>query len=1121
MPLQKPSIIFNQYAKKAIEKGWIPSSHIKKTASEKEKIVPTGELIIDFPILIAQLKNKGLYDQAKSLEQKFILYKQAETHLYRVHDEDGEDVLNLAHPGKNVEIGKASEGLGVVNSLLEKHDKMVNVLSKKPTGKYAEFIRDIVVEAAEILHPELAKFAQANPILDEEPSTEDILTELNVDPETKQKIDSANSTISEKLTANLPNLESALQSTGLTDQGVADWAVLTEDKLLKGVGEDFYLKANKIDKGKFDKYTSVFWKLFPDGNASAETISKIIYSLKTFDGMLSFFNQIDPRVADQWFGGSEIKGIPPQDTEALTKIQELAQTDKRFINKPLSVWVMNFGMAEPKLNGAKVGFAAQGIVGWMNQWKAELIDQAKIDNANKMFSTQAKPIYGAVKNVFNTLSPDSFLKSNKIRKTTGLAVGALKSAIGISEKTIEYVAKNKSLYESFGLINFDVSIISYLKASNKIISALVEEVSQFGLAPILDNPINGVLANSIISTFKEIGASWGRYYESESIKDEDKPTVENNIRQAQKVFNIVAKNYDKPWAYLQQFVIGTFPKATTPEKLLQIGQEGLKYVRGIVPKTASEKKTLIKEADFGQLSGKPAQVSSGGQKTQTQSSGKSTNVGLAKANLSDPTQLAVANMQLALNVFGQIISNPDTKVKFPKANFDPNDGLRIIGTGPKANPHINMFDGHWGPNTDAALVLANKYLQSIGTSVSTGVKWNQGSRSHSEGTGEAAKANSIALSKAISYVKGEKSSDKSGYADSTVFDSLPETINWSADPGEASLTGEQQTVKLIKANLASLRSFYDFLTKNRLREAETSGASETEIGTEGFTPKSWNVVFQWFQRRAVLKYQSAKAIGEAAANQAKEYFNSIKRLSNIYDKMLSVYSKYIKEDTVINPGLIDEFSRKVQSGEISTKSGDPNEAQIGMWLKSKKKTGKPGEIGSDGERIKSPEERGNTLPFADTINFRDEELFSDFDAGGNTLVQLADMQKVPGPRMAQMLFAGSVAPKMAQKAAIKLLGQNPTTWSEESNTWLVQSGKSAVPATSLLSSGDITNVTQQIMQNAPVNKYRTFLNNLSVKIKDVMQEWSQDAPEALIVKLSSYYKYWQQAIAKQLRDLAR
>jgi hypothetical protein len=800
----------------------------------------------------------------------------------------------------------------------------------------------------------------------------------------------------------------------------------------------------------------------------------------------------------------------------------MAAKNTIYKKNPTSIWTTKRKWPEQEysvlMDSKRVPTAAQGVVDELNRMKAELIDQAKIDNANKVFLTQAKPIYGAVKNVFNTLSPDSFLKSNKIRKTTGLAIGALKSAIGISEKTAEYVAKNKSIYEGFGLVGFDVSIVTYLKASNKIVSGLADEISQFGLAPILDNPINGALANSIVSTFKEIGTSWGKYYESESIKEEDKPAVENNIRQAQKVFSIVAKNYDKPWAYLQQFIIGTFPKATTPEKLLQIGQEGLKYVRGIVPKTASEKKILVKEADFKPLSGKPAATSTG---TKTQSSGQSGNVGLAKANLNDPTQLAVANMQLALNVFGQMISNPDAKVKFPKAKFDSNDGLKIIGTGPKANPHINMFDGHWGPNTDAALVLANKYLQSIGSSVSTGVKWNQGSRSHLAGTEEAAKANAIALSQAVSYVKGEKSSNKSGLPDSTIFDSLPESINWSADPGEASLTGEQQTVKLIKANLASLRSFYDFLTKNRLREAETSGASETEIGTEGFTPKSWNVIFQWFQRRAVLKYQSAKAVGEAAANQAKEYFNSIKRLSGIYDKMLSVYSKYIKEDTVINPGLIDEFSRKVQSGEISEKSGDPNETQVSMWLKPKKKNNKPGEIGSDGERIKSPQERGNTLPFADTINFRDEELFSDFDAGGNTIVQLADMQKVPGPRMAQMLFAGSVAPKMAQKAAIKLLGQNPTTWSEELNTWLVQSGKRIVSATELLSPQDITNVTQQIMQNAPINKYRTFLNNLSVKIKEVMQDWSQDAPEALIVRLSGYYKYWQQAIAKQLRDLAR
>lgn len=1122
-PVAKPSIIFNQYAKKAVEKGWLKNSNLKKEASTKI-ISPTGDDSVDFPILISLLRNKGMYKQAAALEEKFLIYKEAETHLYKVHEEEGEDFLNFAHPEKKFEVAKAENSNGAISSLLEKQNKMLSVVNKKPTGKYAELIHNVIARTAEILHPEIAKFAQKNVILDEEESTEDIITELNVDPETKKNIDSANSLIAEKLSENFSNIENALKSTGLTEEGLAEFAVLTEEKILKNVGIDFYLKANNLDKSKFQTYINVFYRLFPDGNQNVESIVKLIYSLKSFNEMLNFFNSIDTRVADQWFGGSEIKGVNPNDADSLKWLNEKAQTDKRYQNRPLSVWVVNFVNPEDiKLNGAKVNFAAQGILGWMEKWKTWFIDQTKIDNANKAFVAQTKPIFDAIKTTGATLAPDAFISKNKIRKTVGLAVGALKNGNAAVQKIIDFVNKQKMIYNQFGLIGYDQSIISFLTNFNKNISSLVEEISKLSLNSVLDHPINGVIASSIASTFKEIGVLWSQYFESDKIKDEDKPIVENNLKQAKNIFNIISKNYDKPWAYLQQFILPLFPKATTPQILLQIGQDALKYVKNIVPKTASQIDNITKLADFGTLSGKPSSSSSSSKSgVQTSFTG---NPALAKANLNDPVQLAVANMQLALNIFGQLISNPDNKSKFPKANFDPNDGLRIIGTGPKANPHLNMFDGHWGPNTDAALNLANKYLSSIGKSLLTGVKWNQSTRSHSSGTEEAAKINSALLSKIISYIKGEKSNESAKYLDSTILDSLPEMIEWNSDPGQASLSNEQQTVKLTKGNLSSLKALYDFLTKNHLREAEVSGASETEIGTEGFTPKSWNVVFQWFQRRAVLKYNSAKALGEDAINQAREYFNSIKRLSNIYDKMLSTYSKYIKEDTVVNPGLIDEFSRKIQSGEISSEKGNLENPQIGTWLATKKKikNKESNELDLNGERIKSPKEPSNTLPFADTINFRDEELFSDFDTKNinSPVIRLGDMQKIPGSRMAQQLFAGSVSEKIAQKAAIQLLGQNPTKWNNNENVWYVQNQKTIVPATDLLSEKDIAQMTQKIIQNAPITKYRTFLNNLSTKIHDVMQEWSEGAPENLIVRLSDYYKYWQQAIQKQLRDLVR
>ena len=72
-----------------------------------------------------------------------------------------------------------------------------------------------------------------------------------------------------------------------------------------------------------------------------------------------------------------------------------------------------------------------------------------------------------------------------------------------------------------------------------------------------------------------------------------------------------------------------------------------------------------------------------------------------------------------------------------------------------------------------------------------------------------------------------------------------------------------------------------------------------------------------------------------------------------------------------------------------------------------------------------------------------------------------------------------------------------------------------------LNQSDISNLAQQYIISAPTTQYQKFLGDLSAKIGSVLQEWSEDAPENLIIGIQDYYKYWQQAIAKQTRDLQR
>jgi hypothetical protein len=89
--------------------------------------------------LCSSLRSSGLTARADSVENKFLSYLQAaNTHLYRVHDEDGEDLVDQAHPegDHHVEDGD----LGDVETIVSKHKKIVDVITKEPTGKLANYV---------------------------------------------------------------------------------------------------------------------------------------------------------------------------------------------------------------------------------------------------------------------------------------------------------------------------------------------------------------------------------------------------------------------------------------------------------------------------------------------------------------------------------------------------------------------------------------------------------------------------------------------------------------------------------------------------------------------------------------------------------------------------------------------------------------------------------------------------------------------------------------------------------------------------------------------------------------------------------------------------------------------
>jgi hypothetical protein len=88
--------------------------------------------------LTAALRTNGLSKYADNLESKFVVFKQADIHLYRVHDEDGEDLVNAAHPDGDHHVEDAE--LGDVETTVSKHNKIKDIVEKSPTGKLASYV---------------------------------------------------------------------------------------------------------------------------------------------------------------------------------------------------------------------------------------------------------------------------------------------------------------------------------------------------------------------------------------------------------------------------------------------------------------------------------------------------------------------------------------------------------------------------------------------------------------------------------------------------------------------------------------------------------------------------------------------------------------------------------------------------------------------------------------------------------------------------------------------------------------------------------------------------------------------------------------------------------------------
>lgn len=114
---------------------------LAKSEADEVFLQEKTELSFDENILklCEGLRAKGFDKHAEELENKFVSYKAAaNTHLYRVHDEDGEDQVHAAHPDGDAPTNDGD--LGDVETIVSKHKKIVDVIQKEPTGKLGAYV---------------------------------------------------------------------------------------------------------------------------------------------------------------------------------------------------------------------------------------------------------------------------------------------------------------------------------------------------------------------------------------------------------------------------------------------------------------------------------------------------------------------------------------------------------------------------------------------------------------------------------------------------------------------------------------------------------------------------------------------------------------------------------------------------------------------------------------------------------------------------------------------------------------------------------------------------------------------------------------------------------------------
>ncbi|HVI41789.1 MAG TPA: hypothetical protein VM577_14145 [Anaerovoracaceae bacterium] len=1105
------SPVMRELERQAVKKGTFkskPVDEVVKTASPRKSFVPTDDLQSDLLKLAEGLRERGFVKEADDLESKIFIRKQAETHLYRAIDEDGEDILEFAHPDGDARVADAQNQEGVVETLLSQHKKIEDIVNKLPTGKYAKLIDNVILATADVLDVDLVKMAAG-----EEDADEELLT--GAPGKKKASIQAANQFIKENATK-----ISALLKDGIAEFHPENWQ-FSEEGLVNPAKPDYinayvkYSKTNPSDLARWTKLAQTF------GNVANvdQTVSDYITKNARSGGLAAWANQIQAGLGN-YFTGSQPSGEKKQITalangdpegilaKIFTPSQDSVNAARAAVTAP---WfadnansILKVTYSAPYNIGTEVDYQkvaeatkaiSQAIVNFHNS----VLGQDKLAAASAAFANDGKAYFDGLQKAveFYDAAPEipedatSFL--NVVQPLTDMSDYLKRFAAGGSD------AKNLSKLIQTGGWSWEPKAFGAAAEGIKVNRGIIDHLNKNALST------NDVIVND--DTAASLFLNTAKMYHA-ALQSNKNPQVaakyKKYMRSTLQLYKLLSGAKGKPFSEIAGQVKKMYPKANSYDKLVQEAQTWANESAAMTGQQPPEQSVANASAKSGitKKAAPPGEVAENA--PGAQAPGKGTGSG----GTSSAEVQAVKLMQDAMNSLGQYLEQA--------GNVDRGELIKLRNSG--QGPNTVSGDGIWGSRTTAALQTANKLF-------SSNLVVN---RNPATATKDAQSNYSVLQQLLQTYGKG---GGAAGASDMTVFDQLPQQIDWNSMPETATFEGGQ--IKLTGRDLSTLNSLYDFLTKNRLMQLTTSGASETSIGREGIALGDLARSLQWFQRRAVFKYNSVKdQTGlEDAKNTAKLY----------YQKVNDLMQQYVAYTRSINPALngldaqgIDRFVVTKESlQQIGAQNGRAGDGSAGSTYQQQKGKGrgKPGQGGAgdsgmEGSRTRMPGGGGaqdNSPPITDIVDLSRSEWFDlPYDNLESPRLRLSDFQRVPGPRMAQAMFSSdSMDDQKSQKQVLDFMGFTPYVlgWNKDLNSYVVKSRDGG-----RILAQDIPGFKEtmgQVLARSSTQQYQQFLNQLSKQLHDTYSNWSQNVSAGEDSAMKDYYTRWQQAIAKQYRDITK